>query len=130
MKTRQGFVSNSSSSSYVCDCCGETESGWDLGLSDAEMFYGQCGHTLHDSCAKLTEEGAEKISQEDRYDFPSKYYECPICNMEVFLESDLLKYTLMQLDLTKEELQKDMKETFENLDIFYRDLEGRKENEN
>lgn len=37
MKIRTGFVSNSSSSSFVCDVCGNIESGWDLGLNDAEM---------------------------------------------------------------------------------------------
>lgn len=36
MKHRLGFVSNSSSSSYTCDVCGETESGWNLCLSDME----------------------------------------------------------------------------------------------
>jgi hypothetical protein len=38
MKIRSGFVSNSSSSSFVCDVCGENISGMDIGLSDAGMF--------------------------------------------------------------------------------------------
>ena len=29
MKVRIGFVSNSSSSSFVCDVCGEHAEGWD-----------------------------------------------------------------------------------------------------
>ena len=37
MKFRKDFVTNSSSSSYVCEICGRTESGWDMGLSEAEM---------------------------------------------------------------------------------------------
>ena len=35
MKIRLGFVSNSSSSSFTCNICGHTESGWDLPLSEA-----------------------------------------------------------------------------------------------
>ena len=37
-KYRKDFVTNSSSSSFVCDVCGETASGWDMGLSDAGMY--------------------------------------------------------------------------------------------
>lgn len=37
MKIRMGFVSNSSSSSFTCNCCGQTESGMDLCLSEAGM---------------------------------------------------------------------------------------------
>jgi len=49
MKFRTGFVSNSSSSSFVCDFCGEDVSGWDMCLSDAEMFNCEgCGHTVCD----------------------------------------------------------------------------------
>jgi hypothetical protein len=46
MKIRMGFVSNSSSSSYTCDVCDRTESGWDLGLGEAEMNSCVNGHTF------------------------------------------------------------------------------------
>jgi hypothetical protein len=41
MKIRTGFVSNSSSSSFTCDVCGENVSGMDMGLKSAEMY--SCG---------------------------------------------------------------------------------------
>ncbi len=44
MKIRQGFVSNSSSSSFACDVCGETVEGWDACLSEAEMSECINGH--------------------------------------------------------------------------------------
>jgi hypothetical protein len=50
MKMRKDFVTNSSSSSYVCDICSSSESGWDMGLSEAEMFQCVNGHTFHESC--------------------------------------------------------------------------------
>lgn len=46
MKFRKDFVTNSSSSSYVCEICGRTESGWDLGLSECEMMECVNGHTF------------------------------------------------------------------------------------
>jgi hypothetical protein len=53
MKLRYGFVSNSSSSSFVCDICGEIESGMDACLSDFEMSRCINGHEFHNSCAKI-----------------------------------------------------------------------------
>lgn len=44
MKFRQDFVTNSSSSSYVCEICGRSESGWDMGLRDCEMMECVNGH--------------------------------------------------------------------------------------
>ena len=46
MKFRKDFVTNSSSSSYVCEICGRTESGWDMELSEAEMMECVNGHTF------------------------------------------------------------------------------------
>ena len=46
MKIRNGFVSNSSSSSFTCDVCGTTESGMDAGLSDFDMSECIMGHTF------------------------------------------------------------------------------------
>lgn len=46
MKYRSDFVTNSSSSSYTCDICGHTESGWDISLDEAEMIQCVNGHTI------------------------------------------------------------------------------------
>lgn len=48
MKIRNGFVSNSSSSSFTCDVCGATESGMDVSLSDIQMSQCVNGHTFCD----------------------------------------------------------------------------------
>jgi len=44
MKIRTGFVSNSSSSSFICDVTGYVESGWDMTLSEAGMCQCENGH--------------------------------------------------------------------------------------
>lgn len=46
VKFRKGFVSNSSSSSFICDICGEEESGYDISLSDADMVMCENGHII------------------------------------------------------------------------------------
>jgi len=46
MKIRTGFVSNSSSSSFICNICGNDASGWDLGLEEAGMYECSNGHTF------------------------------------------------------------------------------------
>lgn len=53
MKIRKGFVSNSSSSSFMCDICGDIESGMDAGMSDFDMVSCVNGHTFHTGCSKL-----------------------------------------------------------------------------
>lgn len=49
MKTRKGFVTNSSSSSFVCCISGHTEEGWDLSLEEAEMYECENGHVFCES---------------------------------------------------------------------------------
>ena len=49
MKIRNGFVSNSSSSSFTCDVCGANRSGMDAGLEDAKMNECSVGHIFCDS---------------------------------------------------------------------------------
>jgi len=49
MKIRSGFVSNSSSSSFTCNVCGATESGYDVSLNDVGMFECIKGHVVCDS---------------------------------------------------------------------------------
>lgn len=46
MKFRKDFVTNSSSSSYVCEICGHTDGGFDVSLSECEMMECVNGHTF------------------------------------------------------------------------------------
>lgn len=47
MKIRKGFVSNSSTTSFTCEICGNSESGWDsVGITDFGFFQCENGHVL------------------------------------------------------------------------------------
>ena len=46
MKIRTGFVSNSSSSSFICDVCDSEHSGMDASLEEACMMVCENGHTI------------------------------------------------------------------------------------
>jgi hypothetical protein len=73
MKTRYGFVSNSSSTSFTCDVCGTTESGMDASACDFEMTQCINGHCFCDCHAeKMPESTPESI----RTSFTSQINDC------------------------------------------------------
>lgn len=47
MKIRNGFVSNSSSSSFICNVCGEAESGYDESMQDLGIQMCEHEHYYH-----------------------------------------------------------------------------------
>ena len=64
MKIRKGYVSNSSSSSFVCEVCGEIKSGYDVSFSDMGMVRCTRGHVI-----------CEHHIQGDRYSVSAIYSE-------------------------------------------------------
>ena len=71
MKTRLGFISNSSSTTFICDICGTGEGGFDLCISDIE--WAACVNDCYmcDQCKP------QESSQYDAYEMPADI--CPIC---------------------------------------------------
>jgi len=100
MKIRKGFVSNSSSSSFVCDISGEVFGGYDCGLGDFDMCECVKGHTfVYDGYEKA----ASWVAENDNYSVPAEL--CPICTGEA--KSEITKRILAdmkKLGLTTEDL--------------------------
>ncbi|HUS51014.1 MAG TPA: hypothetical protein VMZ91_12675 [Candidatus Paceibacterota bacterium] len=63
MKIRNGFVSNSSSSSFICSVCKEEVIGRDISLRDAEMVQCKKGHKF------CEEHKLREISIEDKINY-------------------------------------------------------------
>ena len=86
-KIRDGFVSNSSSSSFICDVCSEEYQGYDgtYEIDTAECVNG------HYFCA---EHLLECLDEDNIYDDDNLYKECtcPICMFKVISNYDIAKY--------------------------------------
>ena len=93
MKIRMGFVSNSSSSSFICEICGRDESGFDMSLYNAEMVCCEHGHTIcmgHLLCDEETFNELYEENDDIYYEFPEKY--CPVCQGESISRYDIISY--------------------------------------
>ncbi len=103
MKVRAGFVSNSSSSSFVCEICGEKAEGMDIGLSDADMFQCENGHTMcqehalqdltchgHTDDYEDEDDGMDENYEFDLYEIDEAC--CPICNYQEISYDDAREY--------------------------------------
>ena len=126
MKTRHGFVNNSSSSSFVCEVCGEEISGMDLSASKVEMY--ECKN-YHRFCIEHTLEGfgewleqrEKNLSEGDFEDLEDELYcgefpveFCPICQFKSYSETELLKYLVKSSCKSIKEHLEDMKFRFGN----------------
>lgn len=90
VKIRSDFVTNSSSSSYVCEICGRSESGWDLGLSECEMMECVNGHVFccDEALKKPTKKEMIKIILENEYN--KEAYDSSIMDCRDYTEEEIM----------------------------------------
>lgn len=90
MKFRKDFVTNSSSSSYVCEICGRTESGWDLGLSECDMMECVNGHIFccDEALERPTKKELIKMIMENEWN--KDRWDSDICDYRDFSEEELV----------------------------------------
>jgi hypothetical protein len=126
MKIRKGFVSNSSSSSFTCDICGEVYEGWDASPSDPDFDCSMCPneHILcnehligdiktpmingcehefdrgsHEFCDKC---GEPALIEDEEYNLAIE--NCPICCFNDYSDSEMAKYLEKTRGITKVEV--------------------------
>lgn len=115
MKVRNGFVSNSSTSSFLCDFCGENVATYESeGLEDIGMFECMKGHTLCDIHA------LDDFSESERYDADSRH--CPICQMQFVKDGDLIMYLLQRAGLSRTAITEEIKARFSTYTEFVASL--------
>jgi hypothetical protein len=106
MKIRNGFVSNSSSSSFTCEVCGYTDGGFDVCLSDFEMVECENGHIF------CKEHIINKEECNEKYDISAKF--CPLCSMQAVGDDDAIQYLLTINNTTLLKIKDEIKERFNN----------------
>lgn len=98
MKIRNGFVSNSSSSSFICEICNHTESGYDQSLS--ELGFVECVNE-HIFCEEHLLEYNEELETQESEEMYYPEYRCPICQFMEYSKPELAAYLLEKYSITR-----------------------------
>lgn len=102
MKIRNGFVSNSSSSSFICEICNRTEIGWDSNsVTDYDMVRCVNDHTF---CAShlITTDDIDSMSE-----VPESA--CPICSYIDISYPEIKSFFMKTTPFTLEEVFEEIK---------------------
>ena len=109
MKLRDGFVSNSSTSSFICKVCGEIEAERDASPSDFGMEGCECGHYWHKEC--MDKACKEYVRDEDLSEYDEITSEkCPVCNLLILTKDAKAKYLARINKLTDAEILSALRE--------------------
>ena len=131
MKIRNGFVSNSSSSSFTCSICGAVYEGWDASPHDSSFdcsvcenehilcnehlkedpqpaMNKGCDHEFDRDTVKFCPECGKEAWVEDDEGYISAKC-CPICQFEVYDEYEMSKYLEKTRGISRDEVFAEVK---------------------
>ena len=136
MKIRHGFVSNSSSSSFICAICGDLVEGWNSSY-DRDLTCYDCGHEVcgdHPRREATIQEMKDFIAKEgetceedeivecfqelldDEYEEPA--FLCPLCNLDAIPDFLFMNYLLKIFKINEDSMRKEIKARFGNMDAL------------
>jgi len=126
LKIRKGFISNSSSTSFICEVCGECVSGMDMSLDEAEMYVCENGHTFCQSevigNSIIGEDGEDILSEKSLVmDDDDEYVaakHCPCCTFNHVSSYDLTDYLLKKANMSREDVANELKGRFKEFAKF------------
>lgn len=133
MKIRAGFVSNSSSSSFVCHQCGETFSGWDASVRDFDHYECERGHVFCTpikgiKIPKVDYNGNEVDGEFDEDDDFQRsempWQACPLCNMQVISDDMVWQYIIKTRDINLDNIREEMQKQFKTYQELYKFLKS------
>lgn len=101
MKTRTHFVSNSSTSSYICAICDREEMGQDISCFDVGMIRCKNGHII-------CEEHVLECDSDDA-DNEIEEMHCPICSFKEISYRDARAYLVKRYEISEKEIFDEIK---------------------
>jgi len=119
MIVRTGFVSNSSSSSFICSICGGEEAGFEVGPSDFDMVRCENEHLFHEFCLSSDSKNLiNEIKDRDEWEGEVPSDLCPVCNLLAFDSEEVLKYIFKSRNISYNTAQDEIKEKFKTYSEF------------
>jgi hypothetical protein len=133
MKIRTSFVSNSSSSSFICMVSGSVEGGYDISLREAGMCECVNGHIFCDQYRLVKPQTVQDLGideddnyeddnyeddnyEDDNYNIPAN--QCPICTLKYITDADLLVYAIKKNNWDKKQIEANLRADYTDYRAF------------
>jgi Pyruvate/2-oxoacid:ferredoxin oxidoreductase delta subunit len=107
MKIRKYFISNSSTTSFICEICGRSKTYHDS-ISYRDLGFVRCENN-HRFCEEEILAIESQNENEDYIDYDVSEKACPICQFECGSSHDLRKYFLKTTNISEEEVFSEVK---------------------